>query len=145
MSTVIAAVIGAVVGSLGGAYLGVTVGADRDDERSNHEFWRTQRIALYGDYLAAADEAHSLMDPRIPKPWMFRADGTIDLGGLPTPSEENLRVIDESLRNVNTDAGQVQVIGGQEVDDLASELRFDLSDAHETVFRARDCIYCARM
>jgi hypothetical protein len=42
-------------------------------------------------------------------------------------------VIDGSFGNVNTNAGQVQAIGGQEVDDLASELRLDLNDAHETV------------
>ena len=62
-STVIAAVIRAVVGSLGRAYLGVAIGADRDDERANREFLRTQRIALYGDYLAAVDETRVLMEP----------------------------------------------------------------------------------
>ncbi len=54
---------GAVIGSLGGAYIGVTVGADRDDERSNREFLRTQRVVLYGEYLAAVDEARRLIDP----------------------------------------------------------------------------------
>ena len=48
-------------------------------------------------------------------------------------------MIDGSLGNVNTNAGQVQAIGGQEVDDLASELRLDLNDAHETVFIVLGC------
>ena len=61
------------MGSLGRAYLGVAIGADRDDERANRDFLRTQRIALYGDYLAAVDETRVLMEPFLPP---YQPDGS---------------------------------------------------------------------
>jgi hypothetical protein len=93
-STVIAAVIRAVVGSLGGAYLGVSIGADRDDERANREFLRTQRIALYGDYPAAVDETRVLMEPVLPP---SQPDGSPYVD-LPYPSQLPLRLHDRSTR-----------------------------------------------
>ncbi len=93
-STVIAAVIRAVVGSLGRAYLGVSIGAARDDERANREFLRTQRIALYGDYLAAVDETCVLMEPFWPP---SQPDG-LPYVDLPYPSQLTLRLHDRSTR-----------------------------------------------
>jgi hypothetical protein len=66
LSTLAATLIDAVVGSLGGAYLGVTVGANRDDERSNRKFLRRDRTALYGGFLTAVDESYSLVSRWIP-------------------------------------------------------------------------------
>lgn len=137
LSTLAATLIGAVIGSLGGAYLGVTVGADRDDDRSNREFLRTQRIALYGEYLAAVDQSQALMDPFIPSSWELGP--TSLLSELPVPSEEQRRDIRESIGDVNTLRGRIQVIAGTKVILLATSLLSDLQSAEYTVLHI---VYC---
>jgi hypothetical protein len=42
---------------------------------------------------------------------------------------EGLQAIDESLSNLKTIAGRLQVVGGAQVYHLASALGFDLNDA----------------
>jgi len=136
VSTVIAAVIGAVVGSLGGAYLGVAVGADRDDERSNREFLRTQRVALYGEYLAAVDEARSLIDP---VHLDLNPDGTFILDAVTIDAEQTAALARASGR-VATLQGQIYVIAGDEVAEAAQTVTGHItwiSDLTEYVGRCR--------
>jgi hypothetical protein len=46
---------------------------------------------------------------------------------------KGLQAIDESLSNLNTIAGRLQVVGGAQVYHLAFALRFDLNDAPRIV------------
>jgi len=115
---VIAAVIGAVIGSLGGAYLGVTVGADRDDERSNREFLRTQRVVLYGEYLAAVDEARRLIDP---VGLDVEPDGAFVIDSAALDAEQ-VEAFEEASNQVVTLQGRIYVIGGDEVAEASHNL-----------------------
>jgi hypothetical protein len=118
LSTLAATLIGAVVGGLGGAYLGVTIGADRDDARSDREFIRTQRAALYGEYLAAVDEAQALMAPaRLD----IEPDGTLILDSAALDAEQTAALKEESNR-VATLQGRIYVTGGDEVAEAAQNL-----------------------
>jgi hypothetical protein len=120
---VVAAVIGAVVGSLGGAYLGVAIGADRDDERSDREFWRVQRISIYGDFLAAAEESRVLIEG-----YLLSAESATriwdPLAEYPEPPADLLADIEEPMRRVDT---------------LAEEMRQELVGARALIVYVNIC------
>ncbi len=137
MGTVVAAVIGAVVGSLGGAYLGVAVGADRDDERADREFWRTQRISIYADFLAAAEESRDIMEGYL----LDAEDHTTmwdTLTEYPEPPEDLLADIEESIRRVDTLAGQISFIG-EDVAPLAQQIHRELDGVSSLIRAVAQC------
>jgi hypothetical protein len=124
VSTVIAAVIGAVVGSLGGAYLGVAVGADRDDERADREFWRTQRITVYGEFLAATEETRSLM---FDASFVPDFDGGIEptIAEYEDPSDQSLAAVQASMERVRALVGQLSFLS-EDVAPFAEALKDEL-------------------
>ena len=62
VATFVAAVIAAASG-VGGVLVGASASADRDDARSDREFLRTQRIAVYSEFLATAEDLEQRADP----------------------------------------------------------------------------------
>jgi hypothetical protein len=94
---------------------------------------QTQRIQLYGEYLAAVDEAYGLLRRMLPAPILFGGLGFDNLQEFPIGPDEDFRAMQDALREADTLGGQIQVIGGQEVDQLATALRDHLNEAQSVL------------
>ncbi len=123
-----AARLGAISGVLGGLlaagigvvgiWLGAGIAADRDDARSDRESIRTQRVALYGEYLAAVDEAQRLIAPaRLG----LEPDGTFILDSAALDAEQ-IAALKEASNRVAILQGRIYVTGGDAVAEAAQDL-----------------------
>jgi hypothetical protein len=123
-----AARLGAISGVLGGLlaagigvvgiWLGAGIAADRDDARSDREFIRTQRVALYGEYLAAVDEAQRLIEP---VGLDVEPDGAFVIDSAALDAEQ-IAALEEASNHVVTLQGRIYVIGGDEVASASQDL-----------------------
>jgi hypothetical protein len=129
----------AVAASLISGVVGVYIGANRDDERSRQEVLRTERSALYTDYVAAIDESRLLMQPFFPP-------GLLDIGGAAASlqtysapeSRQKLADIEQANGRVMTIGSEIAVVGG-DVALLAEKLEQDLVESHRLIQSVYDC------
>jgi len=140
---VVATVITALLAT-GGAFAGSVIAANREDQRSSHEFWRAQRTAQYADFVAAIDEAQLLMEPYRPP-----STSPMDLGSAvnsslplkdldPVATDAELSAIQEAIGQVASATGKVSVVGG-EVASIADALEQDLRSDEQFVEIVHNC------
>jgi hypothetical protein len=137
IAVLVAALVGAVAG-LGGVLVGVNITADRDDQRSTREFLQTQRISVYGEYLAGVDEARALVEPFLPA---IEADrGTSrPLAEYSAPDEEQMLAIRQSLDRVETFSGRVQILAEDELTQAAELLHQETISMVRLMQTMSDC------
>ncbi len=126
-TTAVMSLTAGILGGLAAAF----ITADRDDARLLTE----QRLALYGEFTAAADGLqHSLEDVRRNYP---SAGGPSDLPpSLPARSLDELQ---GSLEDVETLLGRIRMLSGPETNEAGEFLRDDLRDGLELYVMAADC------
>lgn len=117
LATLLAALLAAVFG-LGGVLIGAWMAAGRDDERADREFLRTQRIAVYGEYLGAIYDAEAAFEKHVP------AGGVAarPFVEVPAPSEEQLEDLLGLLGRASEFRAQVEILAETDVQGSAEKL-----------------------
>ncbi len=131
-ATVLAALLSGIVGGVGGSVLT----ADRTDARSQNEFLQTQRISLYGEFLAQVDTSMGLMADYVPS--VHNETGTAYLD-LPAPSSEQYQQMEEASQQLSTLWGRVRILSGSDAGFQAHMLQGQVQSMFNFVYNVDAC------
>jgi hypothetical protein len=119
--------------------LGAKITANRTDELTQRDFLNAQRTVVYGEFLAAVDrlqEALDILGPNGPD-----VAGKLELFLLSQSGASKDTQIDigNQLDEMETLHGQLRVIGGRDVRDVASLIDSDIVAGYNTMRYIADC------
>jgi hypothetical protein len=133
----LAALVGlliAVIG-VGGAWVGTRMQVDSEDARSEREFLQTQRVQLYGEFLAQVDNNMALMGPYVPR-YDTPENAYLD---MPAPSSEHYSRMEEASRELDTLWGRIRLLSGAEVGGQAHMLQAQVQSMFHFAYNVVEC------